>query len=220
MRIQRYANLEEAENHVIGFEKGFYIERHRLKPNESIDYHFHSKANEWIVLGQGTFELSTDFQRRTFNIDSGAGLMRLPAQSVHSLRPTSLLVYRVYRDILADETIWLKDLIRKIYTEKPQEDPCGLRWQLYDGDNLSLGYFKITGTAKEHKHEKTHETYFVKSGNGQLMVGDRVIKISEGQAFKIPLHTNHFLRIGQDQEPLEVLVLNHPRFDPSDFIPI
>lgn len=118
----------------------------------------------------------------------------------------------------ADDTIYLSDVLKKRYSVKPKEDPCGLVWELYNEKNLGLAYFEITGTAREHKHLNTEEMYYVKRGEGNLVVDDKVLCIKKGDSIQIPKNAFHYLKKLRGKS-LEVLVITHPRYDPNDFIP-
>ncbi len=99
----------------------------------------------------------------------------------------------------------------------PKRDPCGSLKELYNSDSLSIAHVVVLGEAKRHLHKKMEEVYYVEKGEGQLLVGDELLEIKEGDVIAIPKNTPHFLK-RIDGKPLEVLVITHPRFDPSDLI--
>ncbi len=99
----------------------------------------------------------------------------------------------------------------------PKNDPCGLLRELYNSGDLSIAHVIVLGEAKRHLHRKMEEVYYVEKGEGQLLVGDELLEIKEGDVIAIPKNTPHFLK-RIEGKPLEVLVITHPRFDPSDLI--
>jgi mannose-6-phosphate isomerase-like protein (cupin superfamily) len=110
-----------------------------------------------------------------------------------------------------------KELIANRKNIEPHEDPCGLMWELYHSDNMSIAYIEVTGRAKRHKHEVMEEIYYIEKGEGQLIVGDETLILQKGDIFSIPKNTWHYLNKIEDT-PFEVLVVSHPRYNPDDFI--
>ncbi len=110
-------------------------------------------------------------------------------------------------------------MIKKINKKdvEPKEDPCGLLRELYHSENLSISHDIVLGTAEKHMHKKMEEVYYVEKGDGQLIIGDEVLDIKEGDIISIPKNTWHFLKKLKDK-PLEVLVITYPRYDPDDLI--
>jgi len=110
-------------------------------------------------------------------------------------------------------------MIKKVNKKdiKPKEDPCGLLRELYNSDNLSISHDVVIGTAGKHMHKKMEEVYYVERGEGQLVIGDEVLDIKEGDIVSIPKNTWHFLKKLEDK-PLEVLVVTYPKYDPDDLI--
>lgn len=100
---------------------------------------------------------------------------------------------------------------------KPKEDPCGALRELYNSRDLSIAYDVVTGTAGKHMHRKMEEVYYVEKGEGQLVIGEEILDIKEGDVIPIPKNTWHFLR-KLEGKPLEVLVITHPKYDPNDLI--
>ena len=96
-------------------------------------------------------------------------------------------------------------------------DTCGIIQQLFDSDNLTVSYAIITGKAKSHLHRRTQEVYYIEKGRGNLFVGSDQFKVSAGDVIPLPKHVYHHLE-KISTEPLELLVVTHPRYDPSDVI--
>ncbi len=99
----------------------------------------------------------------------------------------------------------------------PKNDPCGSLRELYSSKNLSIANVVVLGEAKRHLHRKMEEVYYVEKGEGHLFVGDRLLELVEGDVVSIPRNTSHFLKKLEGKH-FEVLVITHPRFDPSDLI--
>ena len=100
---------------------------------------------------------------------------------------------------------------------KPIEDPCGLLRELYNSENISVAHNTVLGEAEEHMHRRTEEIYYIVKGKGQVVIGGETIDIEEGDLIPIPKNTWHYLR-KIDGKDLEVLVVTHPKYDPSDLI--
>jgi mannose-6-phosphate isomerase-like protein (cupin superfamily) len=100
---------------------------------------------------------------------------------------------------------------------KPKEDPCGLLRELYNSENLSIAHVIVQNESKKHMHKKMEEVYYVEKSEGELIIGDKILHIKEGDLIPIPKNTWHFLR-KLKHKPLEILVITHPRFDPNDLI--
>lgn len=99
----------------------------------------------------------------------------------------------------------------------PKRAPCGSLRELYNSESLSIAHVVVLGEAKRHMHRKTEEVYYVEKGEGQLFVGDKLLELMEGDVVSIPRNTPHFLKKPEGKH-FEVLVITHPRFDPSDLI--
>ena len=100
---------------------------------------------------------------------------------------------------------------------EPKTDPCGQLRELYNSENLSIAHDIVTGTSGKHMHKKMEEVYYIERGEGQLIIGDEVLDIREGDIIPIPKNTWHYLKKIEDN-PLEVLVVTYPKYDPDDLI--
>ena len=98
----------------------------------------------------------------------------------------------------------------------PREDACGELRELYSSENLSIAHVIVTGEAKPHKHRKMEEVYYVTLGKGQLVLGDKVLDVKEGDVIPISKNTMHALRKTEGQ--FEILVTTYPKYDPQDMI--
>ena len=110
-------------------------------------------------------------------------------------------------------------MIKKINKRdiEPKETSCGLLRELYASENLSIAHDIVLQDAKKHMHKKMEEIYYVEKGEGELVIGNEVLKIKEGDLIPIPKNTWHYLRRIKNK-PLEVLVITYPKFDPKDVI--
>ncbi len=107
---------------------------------------------------------------------------------------------------------------------EPEEDPCGLRRDLYHSGNLSIAHFQITGQAEKHKHpeksksgEEREEIYYVEKGEGEIIVNGETLTLKEGDTYPVPKNSWHYLK-KVEGKLFEVLVISHPEYDPDDFI--
>lgn len=103
------------------------------------------------------------------------------------------------------------------YDVKPIEDPCGLLRELYKSENLSIAHVVVLGDARKHMHKEMEEVYYVEKGEGQLVIGDKVLDIRQGDTIPIPKNTWHCLKKLEGKE-LEVLVITYPKYDHDDLI--
>lgn len=110
-------------------------------------------------------------------------------------------------------------MVKKVskYNVEPIPDPCGALRELYKTTNLSIAHDTVERDATKHMHRVMEEVYYVEKGEGQLVVGDEVLDITEGDIIGIPLNTWHYLK-KIEGKPFEVLVITHPCYDPDDFI--
>lgn len=97
------------------------------------------------------------------------------------------------------------------------DDTCGQIQELHNSDNMSIAYAIITGKAKRHMHKVMEEVYFIEKGYGRLHLGEETLQVRKDDIIPIPKNVYHYLE-NPYPEPLEVLVVTHPRYDPSDVI--
>ena len=106
--------------------------------------------------------------------------------------------------------------IRNRKNIKPILDACGKLQELYNSNNLSVSYVVIENNSKPHKHKKMEEVYFIVKGKANIKIGNKKYPIKEGDIFSIP--KNEFHNIEDVQEPIELVVVTNPRYDPGDLI--
>ncbi|MEK6846146.1 MAG: cupin domain-containing protein [Nanoarchaeota archaeon] len=97
------------------------------------------------------------------------------------------------------------------------EDTCGKIQELYHSDQLSIAYVIVTGIAKSHIHRRMEEVYYIEKGEGKLYVGKEVHPVEPGNIVAIPKNVFHHLE-RTSAEPLEVMVVTHPKYDVTDVI--
>ena len=95
----------------------------------------------------------------------------------------------------------------------PIVDTCGQIKELIATPNMSMAYFTLNGTAKEHKHNIMEEFYYITKGRGTITIADMTYEIDEGHSVNIPKGEWHYLK-----GTLEGIVTTHPRFNPEDVI--
>ena len=97
------------------------------------------------------------------------------------------------------------------------DDICGKIQEMYHSENMSISYVTITGKAKSHMHRRLEEVYYIEKGIGRIRIGNDVFDVKPGDVIPIPQNTYHSLE-KTSKEPVELLVVTHPEFDPSDVI--
>jgi len=208
--------MQTAFRQLVKDEKDYTLVRHELDEGEVIEEHFHPSADEWLFFEKGSFEVLLDFEKHTVNADKGASALYLPKSHIHGLRCLSPMSYFVLRN-RNDKLISLDELLENASSANPVQDPCGMLWELYKDDNMSLAYVRVTGRAKKHKHQIMQERYRAEKGSGVMQVGSNLIDMKKGDVVVIPRNEWHFLQRAR-QSPFEILVLTHPGYDPNDFI--
>lgn len=98
----------------------------------------------------------------------------------------------------------------------PFKDACELLQELHHSENLSISYATIRAKARPHKHRKMEEVYYVVRGKGKIRIGNELLEISSGDIIPIPKNAYH--GIESVNEPLELVVVTHPRFDRADVV--
>jgi len=214
----KYRFLREAINQIQKRDKEYVSVRHDLHARKFIPPHFHPSVGEWAVFDSfGRANVVVDFEKKLVNDPVGVLAVHFPKGHIHGLRSLSNISYLVVREGV-DDTVYLNDVLKRKSSVEPIEDPCGLIWELYNKKNLGIAYVEVTGTAWEHKHRKLEERYYVKRGRGRLVINNKVLTIEKGDVVAIPQRSWHYLK-KMKGNPLEVLVVTHPAYDPDDFIP-
>jgi len=98
MKIKRYKNITEAIESIIKKDKEYVLIKHSLGVGREIKTHFHRKANEFIVIDSGKFEIRIEKEIRVFNLKKKATTIFFPKNKKHSLLTISSISYFVIRD--------------------------------------------------------------------------------------------------------------------------
>lgn len=212
----KYPDLKTALRQIIKDEKDYTLIRHDLCAGEVIGEHFHPCTDEWIFFESGRFEALLDFEKHTVTAGTGASALYFPKAQVHGLKCLTDMSYFVLRNE-NNKIIYLDELINGMNPNGFINDPCGMLWELYKEENMSLAYVRVTGAAKKHKHKVMQEKYRAEKGKGELQIGSSTISIAKGDSVAIPRNEWHYLKKATEN-PFEILVLTHPGYMPSDFI--
>ena len=108
--------------------------------------------------------------------------------------------------------------VRNISEIPWQEDLCGRFKTIYETDSMTVSYFIIEGAAKSHKHEIMEEVYIIEKGRGTIHIGEEVRVVGPPDVISIPKGSFHHLEADEKLGPLELWVITHPKYDPSDVI--
>lgn len=210
-----YPDLKTALSETMKEDKEYVLVRHDFPAGEIVGEHFHPNVDEWAFFSSGSFEAKVDFERETFTAD-GVSAIHFPKAHIHGLRCITDMSYLVLREA-DDKIIYLEDLIQGMNPSGFINDPCGMLWELYKDENMSLAYVRVIGPAKKHMHKIMQERYRTVKGNGEVQIGNDTICIPKGDSIEIPRNEWHCLRKATEN-PFELLVLTHPGYIPEDFI--
>ena len=84
------------------------------------------------------------------------------------------------------------------------------------GDSLTNSFvISIKQGVKKHLHKEHSETIYVIEGEGEMLLGDKIIHIKKGDYIFIPKNTPHKVDV-TSTIPLKVLSLQAPYFDGKD----
>ena len=98
----------------------------------------------------------------------------------------------------------------------PMADACGELQELYNSENLSISDSTIIHETVPHKHNILEEVYVIVKWKAKIKVGDECFDIEAGDTFAIPKNTYH--HITEIEEPIELIVVTHPKFRHDDLI--
>jgi mannose-6-phosphate isomerase-like protein (cupin superfamily) len=73
----------------------------------------------------------------------------------------------------------------------------------------------IKKEVKKHKHVTHTEQVYILDGEGEMMVGDKKMKVKKGDIVLIPKNTFHSLKV-TSPTPMKVLSVQSPIFDGKD----
>lgn len=85
-------------------------------------------------------------------------------------------------------------------------------------DSLSSSFvIFIKKEVKKHKHVSHTEHVYILEGEGEMFLGDKIIKVKKGDMIFIPMNTPHSLKT-TSAIPVKVLSVQSPHFDGNDRI--
>jgi mannose-6-phosphate isomerase-like protein (cupin superfamily) len=85
-------------------------------------------------------------------------------------------------------------------------------------DSLSSSFvIFIKNEVKTHKHALHTENVYILDGEGEMLLGNKSIKVKKGDVVFIPKNTPHSLKVTSGS-PVKVLSVQSPYFDGKDRI--
>lgn len=87
--------------------------------------------------------------------------------------------------------------------------------KLYSDSLVSSFVIFIKKEVKAHKHVTHSEHVYILDGEGEMMVGDKTMKVKKGDMIFIPKGTVHFLKV-TSATPMKVISVQAPMFDGKD----
>ena len=91
-----------------------------------------------------------------------------------------------------------------------------LKVEKIGGDSLTTSFvISIKQGVKKHLHKEHSETIHVLEGEGDMLLGDKMIHIKKGDFIFIPKNTPHKVDV-TSTIPLKVLSIQAPYFDGKD----
>jgi mannose-6-phosphate isomerase-like protein (cupin superfamily) len=85
-------------------------------------------------------------------------------------------------------------------------------------DSLSSSFvIFIKKEVKKHKHQFHTEHVYILEGEGEMLLGEKKLKVKKGDILFIPKNTIHSLKV-TSKEPVKVLSIQSPYFDGKDRI--
>lgn len=108
--------------------------------------------------------------------------------------------------------------IQSLDTIKAPANYDGIYSRMVASDSLSSSFvIFIKKEVKKHKHEAHTENVYILEGEGEMFLGDKIIKVKKGDIIFIPMNTIHSLKV-TSSIPVKVLSIQSPHFDGKDRI--
>lgn len=86
------------------------------------------------------------------------------------------------------------------------------------GDSLVTSFvIVVKKEVKKHKHASHSEHVYVLEGTGEMLLGDKTIKVKKGDVIFIPKDTPHAVKV-TSKKPMKVISVQAPQFDGKDRI--
>ena len=94
----------------------------------------------------------------------------------------------------------------------------GIYVRMVASDSLSSSFvIFIKKEVKKHKHAIHTENVYILEGEGEMLLGDKTIKVKKGDIIFIPMNTVHSLKV-TSSTPVKVVSIQSPHFDGKDRI--
>lgn len=127
MDSKTYRTLSEALVSILKTDATFSVVQHALKHGEVIKPHYHAKAHEWVVIGQGVVQVLAGRKCETFKIGNRNNMkvvIHFPPKELHMLVAEDDVTYFVIRD-LKERSIYQKG--KKVSVGKSLEKASELK---------------------------------------------------------------------------------------------
>lgn len=100
MEIKFFDTTSEALNSIMRKDKEYKVfVRHFLEPGKGFRRHRHPEANEWVIIGSGTFEVAENEEKKVIEVGKlKVAVVYFPKNICHTLKAVTSLHYCVLRD--------------------------------------------------------------------------------------------------------------------------
>lgn len=119
MYIEKYPDFESAVRAVTSPERKYVFERHELVAGENISWHFHSEAQEIIIIQEGAFLLAVEKESKIIRRKKRkeVEVVQIYPGEAHTLLAISDVFYAVYKT-QEDKVVRCGGLDLKVELEK------------------------------------------------------------------------------------------------------
>lgn len=110
----------------------------------------------------------------------------------------------------------LGQTFQSLDTIKPPATFENIYSRIIGSDSLSSSFvIFIKKEVKKHKHLEHTEHIYILEGEGDMLLGDKTIRIKKGDVLFVPKNTVHALKVSS-KDPVKVLSIQSPYFDGKD----
>ncbi len=110
----------------------------------------------------------------------------------------------------------LGQTFQSLDTIKPPATYENIYIRVIASDSLSSSFvIFIKKEVKKHKHLEHTEHIYILEGEGDMLLGDKTIRIKKGDVLLVPKNTVHALKVSS-KDPVKVLSIQSPYFDGKD----
>lgn len=109
MEYKKYGSLREVLGDITRKDQDYSLTRHTFKNGEGIKRHYHPRANEWLIIDNGKFEIRVDEVNHSFSIRNKFHAFKFLVAQKHAFRALSDITYYVLRDT-EDETVFSNNI--------------------------------------------------------------------------------------------------------------